>query len=94
MRIIGYIEHPGIKISVFKLDDRFSVKFEMGQYEQTYKFRGSKDLDGLEELKRLIDNIFIASVEKEFRRMQHNTHLAMERFYRSRSEEDEFDEII
>ena len=40
MRILGYIDHPVVKITVFKMDNKFSVKFESIHYEQTFKFRG------------------------------------------------------
>ena len=34
MRILGYLEHPTLKITVFKMDNRISVKFENSLYEQ------------------------------------------------------------
>ena len=37
MRIIGQIEHPDLKITVFKSDNRISVKFENEGYEQIFK---------------------------------------------------------
>ena len=33
MRIVGDIEHPRLKITVFKNDGRFSLKFENGKYK-------------------------------------------------------------
>lgn len=51
MRIIGYIEHPGMKITVFKTDTRISVKFETGFYEQTYKFPIDVHLQNLDDVK-------------------------------------------
>jgi len=62
MRIIGTIPHPDFKITVFKMDNRLSVKFERGLNEQTYKFRTNNELQNFEDMQRLVDADFVASV--------------------------------
>ncbi|MBK7870450.1 MAG: hypothetical protein IPJ74_07085 [Saprospiraceae bacterium] len=52
MRIIGYIEHPVLKITVFKMDNKISIKFESGLYEQTYKFRSGDTISNLGDVKK------------------------------------------
>jgi hypothetical protein len=37
MRIVGYIEDPQLKITVFQMNNRVSVKIEYRLMEQTYK---------------------------------------------------------
>lgn len=93
MRIIGHIEHPVLKITVFKMDNKLSVKFETGLYEQTYKFRESDELKDFESLQKLVDAPFLRFVEEQFGRMHREKNEALGRFL---PEEDEagFPEII
>ncbi len=93
MRIIGYIEHPSMKITVFKMDTRLSIKFETGNYEQTYKYRMGDLIQSLEDIKRLVDAPFLASVLQEFERMQRISQMALER-HLPRGNEDEFPKIV
>ena len=55
MRIIGNIEHPSLKISVFKNDGRTSVKFETSLYEQTFKLGDDERFSTLEGVQKLVD---------------------------------------
>jgi hypothetical protein len=50
MRIIGNIDHPELKITIFKNDNRISVKLESGLYEQTYKFRDGEGIENAEDV--------------------------------------------
>ncbi len=93
MRIIGYIEHPSLKVTVFKMDNRLSVKFETGLYEQTYKFRTGTDMESLEDIKQKVDETFLQEVETLFVQMHQVKNRAMIRNVEV-NEEDEFDEII
>lgn len=93
MRIIGYIEHPSLKITVFKMDNKLSVKFETGLYEQTYKFRMDHHLDGLAAIQKMVDAEMIADVLNTFTQMHRLKNQAMERFL-PLEEDDEFEEII
>ena len=38
MRIIDTIEHPIMRISIFQMNQKYIVKFELGTLEQSYKF--------------------------------------------------------
>jgi len=42
MRILGQLEHPRIKITLFDQNDKLSVKFEKGQSEIILKFKDDK----------------------------------------------------
>lgn len=92
MRIIGYIEHPSLKITVFQMDNKLSVKFENTFYEQTYKFRQSEDLNTISDVQKLVDETFIAKVLEQFPVMHQTKQKALDRFLPE--EEDSFEEII
>lgn len=93
MRIIGYIPHPAIKITVFKMDDKLSVKLETALYEQTYKFRMDNDIDGLAAIQKLVDTPFLQKVLDNFNQMNTWKQEAIARNF-PMEEEDEFEEII
>jgi hypothetical protein len=50
MRIIDTIEHPIMRISIFQMNQKYIVKFELGALEQSYKF-SELDIINLEILK-------------------------------------------
>lgn len=93
MRIIGYIEHPVMKITVFKMDNRLSVKFETGMHEQTYKFREEDAVQNLEDVRRIADETFQEAVLQVFKTMRMNSMRTLSRNL-PRAAEDEFDRII
>ncbi len=53
MRVIADIPHARYKIQVFSYNAKYLVKIELGQFEQIFKISES-DVNGLEELKRMI----------------------------------------
>lgn len=69
MRILGYLDFPGVKTTVFKMDNRLSVKFETGLYEQTYKFREGEGADTLEAITQLVNEDFFQGVMVQFQQM-------------------------
>lgn len=93
MRIIGNLEHPSMKVTVFQMDNKFSVKFETNLYEQTYKFRQSNALQNLSDIQKLIDAPFQAQVLQQFQQLHQIKSEGLARFL-PQEEEEEFDEII
>ncbi len=91
MRIIGSIDHPTLKISVFRNDNRISIKFENAQYEQIFKMKES--IIGVEDAQRFADAEFCKNVETHFIAMHQNKIAALQRFL-PQNQEDEFEEII
>ncbi len=92
MRIEGYIEHPIMKITVFKMDNRFSVKFETNHYEQTYKLRTGDLLNTLEDVKSWADDGMKEKVLSHFNTMH---QAAMQQFGKlEQGGENEFEKII
>lgn len=93
MRIIGNIEHPILKITVFKMENRISVKFESGLYEQTYKFRSGEGIESLADVEKVVDATFQAQVLQHLTLMNEIKNQAVGRNI-AQDEEDEFDTII
>lgn len=92
MRIEGYIEHSNMKITVFKMDNKYSVKFETPNYEQTYKLRTGNMINSLGDVKEWVDAEFISKVLSQFNNMH---EITMEQnAKRSKTDENEFEKII
>ena len=69
MRIIGHLDIPGVKTTVFKMDNRVSVKFETGLYEQTFKFRTGEGVDALDDVQKWVTPALIEQILQGFRQM-------------------------
>lgn len=93
MRIVGDISHPTLKITVFKNGSRFSVKFEDGHVEQTYKFDDGQGIESLPDVKRQIDAALLQKVEKGIEEMKIARLMTLKR-NALETESDEFEEII
>jgi hypothetical protein len=93
MRVIGNIEHPHLKITVFKTGERVSVKFENAYYEQTFKLGDDERLANAESASQLVDSQMIEAVLHTFQRM-HETRMAAMRRAFPMAAEQVFEEII
>ncbi len=93
MRIIGNIEHPSMKITVFKADNKISIKFELGLYEQVFKFRESEYMQDIAGAEKLVDATFIGEVLGNFNLMHQLKNKALGQLVQL-VEEGEFPEII
>ena len=93
MRIIGHIEHPHLKITIFKMDNRVSVKFESGLYEQTYKLGDDERFQTPESIQKLMDMAFVESVLTQMQQMHQNRLSALSRHFPA-AENETFEEII
>ena len=94
MRIIGYIEHPVLKISVFKMEHKFSVKFESGFAEQIYKFRQDDTIQQLKDIQQLVDAAFIQKVESILQIMHQERADLLERQFPQTVDNELFEKII
>lgn len=79
MRIVGVIEHPVFKISVFSWSEKYIVKIEAGLFEQTYKFRES-DFNGWEDLKEFFNESMIQDINATFKKMADDAMGAARRY--------------
>jgi hypothetical protein len=79
MRIVGNIPHPLMKITVFVMNMKYSVKLEMGPMEQTFKIRESEILQSLEDISLLLDDTFIDECLENFTLMSQCMEKAIQR---------------
>ncbi len=93
MRIIGTIDHPILKITIFQMDNRILVKFESGLYEQTYKFRTGEAVETVADVEKWIDEALLEEIQTSFQQMHAQRNQAVVRNFPS-SGTDEFEEII
>lgn len=93
MRILGELKHPRLKITILQMNNRISIKFENGQYEQTYKFREHDAIKNLQDCEKLVDAEMLAEVESTFQKMHQSKMGSFNRNILS-SIEDEFETII
>lgn len=69
MRIIGQIDHPVLKITVFRSDNRISVKFENEGYEQTYKLGADERLSDVESIRKWADPLLLDEILERMQQM-------------------------
>lgn len=72
MRILGQIPHPQLLISVFKSNNKFILKFEIGPFEQIYKFMESDVITGFDAVSNLVNDEWYKKVFAIFDQMNSN----------------------
>lgn len=77
MRIVGEIQHPECKITIFSWNNRYILKFEKDYLEQTYKI-DQYDVVDENDLKKVVDEKFIQKALKLFEDMEDSLHSAMQ----------------
>jgi len=68
MRTLDTISHPQMYIAIMYMNEKFVVKFEIGPYEQVYKFTKEMAAD-VDAVKKLIDSEFQSDVMALFDKM-------------------------
>lgn len=80
MRILAELPHPDCKITLFNMNQKYIVKFEQGQLEQSYKL---SELDltggGANEIFQILDDDFISTVVERFKTMRSDFNEAYQR---------------
>jgi hypothetical protein len=69
MRVIGEFDAGDIKVTVFKMNERISIKFEKNLLEQTYKFRDGSAVSTLQEAQTFCATETIDDINKIFDNM-------------------------
>ncbi len=69
MRIIGNIDHPQLKISVFESGDRFPIQFEDGQNAIICKLRRGNGMERLADVKKWVDTDFCAAMARQLQEL-------------------------
>ncbi len=89
MRIVDYIQHPRMKITIFQYEGKYSVKMEASTLEFNLKFREG-DVDDLDELKKLVEQDIVAKIDESFKAVSTSLlHHAQDKM-----EDEEFEPII
>ncbi|MCU0430747.1 MAG: hypothetical protein MUF42_12350 [Cytophagaceae bacterium] len=66
MRTILEIPHPDFKVTVYAWNNKYIIKLEKGNYEQTYKI-SELDVTGDEDIKAIIEDMeFVQSAKQRF----------------------------
>ena len=89
MRIIDEWTEGHLRVTVFTMNSRFSIKVEKGLLEQTYKFRDNQ-FQSIEDLKEALTEQFYKSCNNQFITMD----LLRAQLIPTGSEPDNFPEII
>jgi hypothetical protein len=69
MRIIGEIQHPECKITLFSWNNRYLIKLEQGLLEQTFKIN-QFDLTSENDLHKAVNSEFMREALDRFRDME------------------------
>lgn len=72
MRILGQIPHPHLLINVFRSNNKFILKIELGPFEQVYKFMESDSINDFNSVSQLVTDDFLTSVFSIFDQMNLN----------------------
>jgi hypothetical protein len=65
MRLVADIPHSRYKIQIFSYNNKYSVKIELSDFEQTFKI-GETDVFGIEEVKAMITTKLLENCIKRF----------------------------
>jgi hypothetical protein len=93
MRIIGQVNHPSLKISVFKNEQRVFVKFENPFYEITWKLGNDERFQQLENIEQLLDETALQEVQAQLQQLHSSRLAALARCFPSTGDQ-EFEVII
>lgn len=80
MRVIAELPHPEFKISIFSMNQKFLIKFEQGNLEQTYKVAEMDLTDGVNGVFEILDEPFYKSVSERFKSMRQEFKAAYHRY--------------
>lgn len=78
MRVIATLPHPKLSISIFSMNDKYQIQFLAGPMEQTFRIAHA-DVDGVEGIKKMLDDEFMQKVSERFNEMFLSFRAAMER---------------
>lgn len=70
MRTLAELPHPDCKITIFGMNQKFIIKFEQGNLEQSYKLAETDVIDGVNGVFEILDEVFIQTVIENFKRMR------------------------
>ncbi|WP_164112490.1 MULTISPECIES: hypothetical protein [Sphingobacterium] len=81
MRVLAELPHPDCKISIFGMNQKFIIKFEQGNLEQSYKIAEADVLNGVNGIFEILDERFINKVLENFSTMRLSFNETYNRYY-------------
>jgi len=66
MRTLAELPHPDCKITIFGMNQKYIIKFEQGNLEQTYKIAEADIVDGVNGVFEILDEEFVNKVLQSF----------------------------
>jgi len=92
MRILGYIDDPKLKITVFADNGKIIVQAQDTYSQLSYKFREGSVVHDIQSVKALMDESALDNIRKQLAQQEaERVRLIQEALKKA---EDEFDEII
>jgi len=70
MRTLAALPHPDFRITIFSMNQKFIIKFEQGNLEQTYKIAEADVTGDVDGIFRMIDDEFSSAVAQRFADMR------------------------
>jgi len=92
MRIIGEFDLEDIKVTVFKMNEKLSIKFEKSLIEQIIKFRDGSGVNTLEEAKSFCNADILGAIKSSFEALNQSRYQSI--LEMQGSKEDDFEDII
>ncbi|MBK8053819.1 MAG: hypothetical protein IPK35_11265 [Saprospiraceae bacterium] len=93
MRIIDEFNADEIKVTVFKMNEKISIKFEKNLLEQVYKFRDGSGISNPDMARKFCTTDTIRSIRIIFDQMAENRLATLKQLFEVNTEET-FDRII
>ncbi len=79
MRTVSEIPHSDFKITVFAWNNKYIIKLEKGNYEQTYKV-SEMEINGDDDILKIVnDEIFINEAKERFKNMNQSLNDSLNR---------------
>ncbi len=80
MRIIAELPHPDFKVSILNMNNKYIVKIEQGNFEQSYKITEIDLIDGVNSVFELLDEEFLKTVSARFTEMRKDFRATYSRY--------------
>jgi len=92
MRVIGEYDKEHIKVTVFQMNGKISIKLEHNLLEQTYKFRDGSGINTLADAQKFTTDDFMKKVQTIFLQMAESRLANLQLM--NEDNDDKFPEII
>lgn len=81
MRVLAELPNPDCKITIFGMNQKFIIKFEQGNLEQSYKIAEVDIVNGVNGVFEILDDTFIQAVLGNFEKMRSGFNESYNRYY-------------